>query len=176
MGATLPDTLTAAEVRARLRIRPQIQLPRFLTEAQLLAELGRPSGPLPARVRGHPMPAPVPPDCFLYCAGGWTEPMWDRYAVWPDKRPVYDDLVYFVQMRDGPIKIGATGDPLKRIRALQTACPSPLTLLAIMDGGYQVEAALHRLFRRFRLHGEWFSPAAPLVHFIDDLVAEEEAA
>lgn len=64
--------------------------------------------------------------------------------------------VYFIGMKDGPIKIGISGNIKSRLRALQTSNPIPLTLLATTDGGGLMEAEYHRRFAKHRLSGEWF--------------------
>ncbi|MEU2415144.1 GIY-YIG nuclease family protein [Streptomyces sp. NPDC013099] len=54
------------------------------------------------------------------------------------------------------VKIGCTDNPERRLRHLQTGSPLPLQLLALFEGGYLVEAELHRRFADKRRHGEWF--------------------
>jgi hypothetical protein len=85
------------------------------------------------------------------------------------------DHLYFVQCgEDGPIKIGITGNPDQRFRALRTACPYPLTVLYCRGGfidapGY--EAKLHRRYARYRLNGEWFLPSDVILGFIGQSAA-----
>lgn len=55
------------------------------------------------------------------------------------------------------LKIGFTnGDPLKRLRALQTGAPAPLTLIAVHPGTIEQERELHKKYEAQRIHGEWF--------------------
>lgn len=66
---------------------------------------------------------------------------------------------------DQAVKIGYTdGDPLDRLRAMQTGSASELTLVATLpDAPRSVEQEMHRRFRELRVrpNGEWFfdSPA-----------------
>lgn len=74
-------------------------------------------------------------------------------------------MIYFIQdTKSKAIKIGVSHNPADRLKALQTAHSAPLVLLAVMDGGRQEEAALHRMFSR--LNGEWFEASAELLTYI----------
>ena len=66
--------------------------------------------------------------------------------------------VYFIQAGDGPVKIGYTLDVFKRLGALQTSSPMPLTLLGRIEADASMERQLHDQFSHARMHGEWFSP------------------
>lgn len=77
------------------------------------------------------------------------------------------EQVYFIQQGDnGPIKIGYSADPHKRLQSLSTASPYPLRLLKVIDGGWMLEQTLHRRFAEHQLEGEWFAPAPELLAFI----------
>lgn len=66
-------------------------------------------------------------------------------------------FVYFIQSGAGPIKIGFTvGDPIDRMKTLQTGSPKTLRLLAAIKATPQMERFLHKALRRHRLRGEWF--------------------
>lgn len=79
--------------------------------------------------------------------------------------------VYFVQsVNGGPIKIGCALDPASRLETLQTSYPEPLKLLAVTDGGFELERKLHEKFSDHRVHGEWFLPAPELVEYIQSLI------
>jgi hypothetical protein len=76
-------------------------------------------------------------------------------------------VVYFIrQLPRGPIKIGRGKDAQTRLARLQTGSPCPLDVIGVVPGGPALEAELHRLFARYRLHGEWFAPAPSLLRFI----------
>jgi len=71
--------------------------------------------------------------------------------------------VYVVSaVGSGRIKIGYTSGPISlRMRGLETGCPFPPKLLAVMRGTRELEKDLHRTFASQRRHLEWFedSPA-----------------
>ena len=74
-------------------------------------------------------------------------------------------MIYFIQDSSSQaIKIGVSKQPLKRLADLQTAHPSQLLLIGVMDGMQQQEKELHRRFTRQR--GEWFDPSPDLLAFI----------
>jgi len=76
--------------------------------------------------------------------------------------------IYFVQQGDdGPIKIGKAKGLAARVASLQCANPTPLRLLAHFSAAGAVETALHKHFRRYRVRGEWFEPAAPILAYIE---------
>ena len=84
--------------------------------------------------------------------------------------------IYFIVAR-GRIKIGTTrGDVQKRINAIGKMNPHPLKLYAAIEGGHQLERAIHQHFSRFRVNGEWFSFDPELRRDIDILVAEGPSA
>lgn len=75
--------------------------------------------------------------------------------------------VYFIgHGDDGPIKIGTSRDTNTRLKALQTASPMPLQLLASVGGSYQFEHRLHKLFEHESLGREWFRRSDRLMMFI----------
>ena len=54
------------------------------------------------------------------------------------------------------VKIGYTaGDPLKRLRQLQTGCPDDLQLADAGEGSPEQEALYHQTFSQWHLRGEW---------------------
>lgn len=74
--------------------------------------------------------------------------------------------VYFVQVGDGPIKIGFASDISKRIGELQIANHEQLHLRALIAGGRAKEAEYHLRFAQHRISGEWFRPAAAILQEI----------
>lgn len=83
----------------------------------------------------------------------------------PPAKPMFQDRelsggpgsewVYIVEA-GGLFKIGVAQDVTRRLRSLQTGSSVPLRLVGTVTGGYAREAELHKRFRPFRLHGEWF--------------------
>lgn len=55
-----------------------------------------------------------------------------------------------------PVKIGTTGNIANRFVELQRCSPMPLYLFGVALGGRDRERELHREFRKYRMHGEWF--------------------
>jgi hypothetical protein len=75
-------------------------------------------------------------------------------------------VIYFVQSPSGgPIKIGQT-IRLSLCLAQLLAEHGQLVVLAVLDGSYPEENALHRRFASLRVRGEWFQPGADLLDFI----------
>lgn len=65
--------------------------------------------------------------------------------------------VYFIQHGDwGPVKIGMAVDPEKRCCDLQTGNPEKLHVRVAVPGDRALEGELHRRFKEWHLHGEWF--------------------
>lgn len=54
------------------------------------------------------------------------------------------------------VKIGRTTNVGSRLRSIQTGSPVPLAVLWWHVGGDELEKPLHRKFKEYRLHGEWF--------------------
>jgi hypothetical protein len=79
---------------------------------------------------------------------------------------------YLIGLEGSPIvKIGYTGgDPLGRLRGLQTGLPFKLSLLWSVDGDF--EADLHARFAAYRVRGEWFdlTPLGESVQTVTDAV------
>lgn len=66
--------------------------------------------------------------------------------------------VYFIGGDDTAlIKIGYASNVARRLRALQTGSPVRLKVLSRFPGSQRVEKSIHRRFRDYRTHGEWFS-------------------
>lgn len=70
----------------------------------------------------------------------------------------YSPFIYFIQAgKDGPIKVGLSGDPLKRVRQLQTGHPEELHILLAFPGSREDEKAIHKLLDPLCVGGEWFA-------------------
>lgn len=76
--------------------------------------------------------------------------------------------VYFIQGTSGGcIKIGYTGgDPVARLKDLQTGAPVQLRLLHAVKGSRHDEVWAHRHFHDAHSHGEWFYPTRRIMEFI----------
>lgn len=81
-------------------------------------------------------------------------------------------MIYFIQDTGShAIKIGVSTDPERRLRSLQTATASKLVLLGVVPGDLSTEAELHRHFADYRLRGEWFRGAPPVLETVRDMIA-----
>jgi hypothetical protein len=76
--------------------------------------------------------------------------------------------LYFV-LAGAKLKIGKADDIAQRLRALQTASPEPLALVATMPGAFAQEAVLHARFKRLHIRGEWYRYEAELQDFVRSL-------
>lgn len=84
--------------------------------------------------------------------------------------------LYFVQAGDerGPIKIGISADPTKRLEQLRTGNHLPLRLLDSFATPHpeKLERGLHDAFADLRLEGEWFRFDVRIVRVLELLRAK----
>jgi hypothetical protein len=76
------------------------------------------------------------------------------------KKNIYNGLVYFIHMENNMkvFKIGYTTNLKKRLESLQIAHPYPLQVYATIENvSRQKETALHQLFKKQHVRGEWFA-------------------
>lgn len=86
----------------------------------------------------------------------WGSTASDQLGFWRDTLP-NPSFVYFIQHGDGgPVKIGRSREPDKRIGDLQTGNPRELHLRHVIPGDIRVEKELHRRFWPARIRREWF--------------------
>ena len=97
---------------------------------------------------------------------GYIEPK----RTWPHHRGVYA-----VQGAGGYIKIGWANNVNRRLRALQTGHPEVLRLLAVLDGGRELERALHVRLGMHRALGEWFRPTPEVLRAVLQIMPCETA-
>lgn len=85
--------------------------------------------------------------------------------------------VYLVQVSEqGPIKIGYTEVPWKRLSHIQVDNPSLLYLVGLLQVGDKTdETKLHAQFESDRLFGEWFWPSEILLKYIDSLAFPKQS-
>jgi hypothetical protein len=82
-------------------------------------------------------------------------------------------FVYFIRpvgMR-GPVKIGYSTLPERRLMELSVWSPFPLEVACRIPGSNSTELAFHTLFRAFHSHNEWFHPAPEIDATIDAINA-----
>ena len=81
--------------------------------------------------------------------------------------------VYFIKPvgLDGPIKIGSSDVPLRRLEDLMVWSPFPLELIGKTPGSTTDEFFLHTCFSDSHFHHEWFHFTPALRHAIDKMLA-----
>ena len=81
----------------------------------------------------------------------------------------YKGYIYFIQgVSGGPIKIGYSKNPQKRLATFQTSHSERLVILGCVKGNIAYERQLHKQFSAYRIrgNGEWFRPGREIVVFI----------
>ena len=79
-------------------------------------------------------------------------------------------FIYFLYAeKANTIKIGITTNLKERFFRLQNACPEDLYLLKVIDGDAKEENRLHKMFRKYKAHSEWFTLNPELLDFIESL-------
>jgi hypothetical protein len=87
------------------------------------------------------------------------------------------ELLYFAQADDGPVKIGISSKPEKRLNELQVCNAHEVTLLGVFEVPRGHEKFLHAQLSQHRIRGEWFEPHADVWVAFEacEFVAEEVA-
>ena len=73
--------------------------------------------------------------------------------------------VYFIEADGVAIKIGFTLDVERRIKRMQMDCPIDLYLIGVMKGDRNLEAKIHRKFKKYRYRGEWFKISDDIIKY-----------
>lgn len=102
--------------------------------------------------------APSEPACDRSPSG--LEPVpcmpWPRTSM-PRTEPDKKGVVYILGSPSSRlVKIGHSSRLPARVGDIQRMSPVPLSALWTYPGGKALEGALHRFFKDFRRHGEWF--------------------
>lgn len=86
------------------------------------------------------------------------------------------DLVYFIRPvgAEGPVKIGYSRLPPKRLAEISTWAPVPLEIAATVPGGANLERNLHNCFADQHSHREWFHASPRLSGLIASLAGGAE--
>jgi Meiotically Up-regulated Gene 113 (MUG113) protein len=93
-------------------------------------------------------------------------------SVEPTDRSRY--WLYIIQSGDyGPVKVGITKDPDKRLKALQTANSEELRLIGInllpsksLKDALEIEKNVHDILREHRMAGEWFQYEKKVIRMV----------
>jgi hypothetical protein len=67
---------------------------------------------------------------------------------------------------DGPVKLGVSRNPQKRIETLQVANAAELRFLGVWQVLAPEEKQMHGEFADLRIRGEWFAPTPALLHAV----------
>lgn len=82
-------------------------------------------------------------------------------------------FVYFIgDPRRKVVKIGVSTDVSRRLTAIQTGYPYPLSILCVIPGDEVLESELQRIFAPMRTNGEWFRYDGRLRAYIGTVNAE----
>lgn len=83
-------------------------------------------------------------------------------------------VIYFIaHAATSRVKIGYTRGPVAaRFAGIVPCSPVPLELVGTLEGGPEVETALHREFADLRLHNEWFRLEGPLRALVRLLIVD----
>lgn len=87
--------------------------------------------------------------------------------------PPAASYVYFMRPvgAEGPVKIGCSGKPAKRLEAYMNWSPWPLEVVATVPGSFHLEWAFHAKFAHLHTHHEWFREDPELTATIDAIRA-----
>lgn len=96
----------------------------------------------------------------------------------PERENAPDGWVYWIGGDTGPIKIGWSKDPEKRLKQFQPGSPVELRVIHRVAGTYNDERRWHNELSNERLHGEWFERGAAMmaagVEWDDDMRLESD--
>lgn len=98
--------------------------------------------------------------------------MVDAYEAWFRTMP--RKHVYFIGEKadlTAKVKIGVAVNPHVRLRTLQIGHPETLHVLAVTEGGEELERAYHHRFARMARRGEWFVINREILNEIERLSA-----
>lgn len=87
-------------------------------------------------------------------------------------------MIYFIQAeKTGLIKIGYSNNPKERCFILKSSNADNLCILKIIEGNRRGESELHKKFRKFKHHNEWYYPNKEILNFIaetDSYILKED--
>lgn len=73
---------------------------------------------------------------------------------------------------DGPIKIGLSGNPGRRIKEFRTWSPFELEIVGAVPGSWADEQFIHECLADHHSHGEWFNPTPEVLSAITDVIQQ----
>lgn len=84
--------------------------------------------------------------------------------------------VYFAATH-GRLKVGSTSKPVsERLKAINAYLPTPLVLIAVIDGDLAVEREAQKLLKKYHLSGEWFSDCQGSRFIIENVIPQSAVA
>lgn len=78
-------------------------------------------------------------------------------------------FVYAIGDENGRVKIGWSGDPLRRLDQIGSGCSSVVTLLGHIPATRVQEAEIQGLLKPWKVNREWFQLEGPVKAFVDML-------
>jgi len=79
-------------------------------------------------------------------------------------------MIYFIGNREiKKVKIGYAKNIIRRLKSISAHSPVEVEILGFMKGDVNGEHAIHRHFKEFRLHKEWFELSSPIEKFIENI-------
>jgi len=81
---------------------------------------------------------------------------------------IVDQQVYFARPigMKGPVKIGLSTDPDKRVRDISRYSPFELEIIARINGDALIERRFHAAFEESHIRYEWFEWSDKLSYFV----------
>lgn len=81
--------------------------------------------------------------------------------------------IYFLRPvgSNGPIKIGCSSWPEKRLPQYMKWSPVPLEIIGVIDGSKTLEGRIHKHLWRDRLHHEWFDATPSVLEAVHQILA-----
>lgn len=90
-----------------------------------------------------------------------------KWGSKPVKDRIEDGFVYFIINEEYKIcKIGYSVSPANRLKHLQTSSPYLLKIQKTVVGDIQMERLFHKIYKDYRLEGEWFRLEGELKTFV----------
>jgi hypothetical protein len=82
-------------------------------------------------------------------------------------------VVYFIKPVGlvGPIKIGLSENPQRRIDEFRTWSPFELEIIGTIAGSWADEQFLHECLAADHSHGEWFFPSREVLRAVDEVIS-----
>jgi len=82
-------------------------------------------------------------------------------------------FVYAIGDETGRVKIGWSGDPLRRLNKIGSDCSSVVTLLGLIPATQAQETEIQGLLKPWKVNREWFRLEGPVESFVDMLPRPE---